>query len=115
MIRAVASDILGVLVFVAVGRNNHDQGSAISGIIAVAAPFLIALGLGWLIATKRRMQPTTLQFGAVVWAVTLIVGMVLRRVVFDRGTATPFVIVATIFLAVVLLGWRALGQFRRGR
>jgi hypothetical protein len=41
-----------------------------------------------------------------VCAVTLVVGMVLRRVVFDDGTAWSFVVVATLFLALFLIGWR---------
>jgi hypothetical protein len=32
----------------------------------------------------------------------------LRNLVFDRGTAPAFVIVATIFLGVTMFGWRAL-------
>jgi hypothetical protein len=39
--------------------------------------------------------------------------MVLRHFVFDRGTALPFVVVATLFLAATMLGWRALAA-RRG-
>jgi hypothetical protein len=36
------------------------------------------------------------------WLITVIVGLVLRRVVFDRGIATSFIIVATITLGVLL-------------
>ena len=32
----------------------------------------------------------------IIWPVTVAVGMVLRNLVFDRGTALPFIIVATI-------------------
>jgi hypothetical protein len=35
-------------------------------------------------------------------------GMVLRNLVFDRGTAPAFVIVATAFLGATMLGWRRL-------
>ncbi len=100
-------DIAAVVLFVVIGRNNHDEGNAVSGIVRVAAPFLLGLGAGWLLATRVDRRPLTLRFGAVVWATTLIVGMVLRRTVFSRGTALPFVIVATSFLGLSLLGWRA--------
>jgi hypothetical protein len=33
--------------------------------------------------------------------------MIVRRAMFDRGTATAFVIVATLFLGAGLVGWRA--------
>jgi Protein of unknown function (DUF3054) len=37
---------------------------------------------------------------------TVALGMVLRKFVFDDGTATAFVIVATVFTGAVLNGWR---------
>ena len=46
--------------------------------------------------------------GLTIWPITVLVGMIVRNLVFDRGTATSFVIVATIFLGVTLVGWRAL-------
>jgi hypothetical protein len=36
--------------------------------------------------------------------------MVLRHFVFDDGTATAFIIVATVFLCAFLNGWRALAR-----
>jgi hypothetical protein len=33
--------------------------------------------------------------------------MVLRNLVFDNGTATSFVLVASIFLGTFIVGWRA--------
>jgi FtsH-binding integral membrane protein len=44
----------------------------------------------------------------VVWGYTVVMGMVLRNMVFDRGTATAFIIVATVFLGITMFGWRAL-------
>ena len=41
------------------------------------------------------------------WIITVAAGMVLRHTVFDRGTAFPFIIVATLFIGVFLVGWRA--------
>jgi predicted nicotinamide N-methyase len=35
-------------------------------------------------------------------------GMVLRNLVFDLGTAPAFVVVATLFLGATMLGWRRL-------
>jgi hypothetical protein len=35
-------------------------------------------------------------------------GMLLRNMVFNRGTAVAFVIVATVFLGITMFGWRAL-------
>ena len=43
--------------------------------------------------------------GAVVLVATILVGMALRQLT-DQGTATPFVVVATLSLTLLLLGWR---------
>lgn len=103
---AAALDVASVLLFVTVGRRNHNEGTAIDGVITVATPFLIALAIGWLV-TKAWRRPMSLRIGAIVWMTTVVVGLLLRNLVFDRGTATAFVIVATLFLGAVLLGWRA--------
>ncbi|MFZ8967220.1 MAG: DUF3054 family protein [Ilumatobacteraceae bacterium] len=42
----------------------------------------------------------------VLWVVTAGVGLVIRRFVFGDGIATPFVIVATLVLGLLLVGTR---------
>ena len=49
-----------------------------------------------------RLRPE----GIVVLAVTYVLGMVLR-VVSGRGIAVGFLVVAAVFLALTMLGWRA--------
>ena len=110
---AVGLDVFSVTLFVAIGRREHERGSAISGLIETAAPFLLALALGWVLLRAWR-RPTEWRTGVGVWATTLAAGMVLRNVVFGDGTATSFVIVAAAFLALFLVGWRvAFGLFER--
>lgn len=103
------ADVLTVVVFVAIGRRNHDGDVDAGGVLEVAAPFLIALALVWAILSvvQHRRSPVDPVWGLGAWLGTLILGMVLRNVAFDDGTATAFVIVATIFLGVGLNGWRA--------
>ena len=98
-------DVGSVLVFVIAGRSNHGAEESAAGILHTAGPFLIALMLGWAIA-RAWQDPASLQVGGKVMAVTVVVGMVLRRFVFDDGTELSFVLVATAFLALFLLGWR---------
>lgn len=110
---AVALDVFCVVLFVAIGRRNHDEGSALSGVVRTAGPFLIGLAIAWL-AAKAWRGPMTSRTGVRIWVITVVAGMVLRRLVFDRGTAPAFVIVATVFLGASLIGWRALaGRFSR--
>jgi hypothetical protein len=97
-----------VILFVALGRGSHEEGSAVGGTLKVAAPFLIALAVGWVLGRRHRTRPLRVSFGIELWAITLVVGMVLRHFAFDRGTAPSFVIVAAIVLGVFLVGWRVL-------
>ena len=103
-------DALVILAFAALGRASHSEG--FGGTIAVAAPFLIAAGVGWLVQRQRWSWALSRSFAAVVWAVTLALGMLLRHTVFDRGTAIDFIIVAALFLLLLLGGWRELARWR---
>lgn len=112
-----AIDAVLVLGFAALGRRSHDEGSSVSGIVEVAAPFLIALVAGWLAARAWR-APLALRTGAIVWIVTVAGGLALRSLVFERGIAPAFIVVALLTLGVLLVGWRALAERllpRRGR
>lgn len=104
-------DVTAVVLFVVLGRNTHDEASTIAGVVETAAPFLIGLVAGWLAARAWR-EPGSIRTGLIVWSTTLVVGMVLRRVVFDDGTALPFVIVATLTLGALLIGWRLVGSLQ---
>lgn len=113
--RAAVADVVAIVVFVALGRRTHDEGgNAVLGALGVAAPFLIAAAVGWLVARAWRtpLDPVT---GTIIWVSTVVVGMVLRRFAFDRGTATPFVIVASVATLVLLVGWRVVAQWVVGR
>ncbi len=104
---AAVFDVVAIIAFVIIGRRNHDEGEAVSSILRVAAPFLIGLAVGWLIARAWK-SPTSTTTGMVIWPTTIVVGMLLRRFAFDDGTALAFIIVATAFTGVLLVGWRAL-------
>lgn len=108
-------DVISVLLFVVMGRNTHDEGSALRGTLEVAAPFLLALGVGWAVANARGRNLATTGAGLAVWAVTVVGGMLLRHLLFDRGTALPFIIVAAVFLGLALVARRAVDQQVRRR
>ena len=102
---ALGLDTFFVVLFVAIGRREHERDSAIAGLIGTATPFVIALAVAWLVL-RAWQHPTNWRTGVGVWAITVVVGMLLRNLVFNDGTATAFVIVATVFLALFLIGWR---------
>ena len=109
VVTAAIVDVVAVVVFVAIGRRNHDEGTAITGVLAVATPFLIALVISWL-GMHTWVEPFTRRSWAATWVITVVAGLLLRRFVFDRGIATPFIIVATITLGLLLGVGRLLSQ-----
>jgi hypothetical protein len=104
---ALVLDAMLVLVFVALGREEHEDTSATRNVLAIALPFWSGLVAGW-VAAKVWRQPLAIRTGLAIWPAVIIVGMLTRRWVFGDGTAAAFVIVATLFLGAGLAGWRAL-------
>lgn len=102
---AAGLDTATIVLFVAIGKREHEQDSAINALIGSAAPFLIALVVAWLVLQMWK-RPTDWRAGIGVWAIVLTLGMLLRHFVFDDGTAASFVIVAASFLGFFLVGWR---------
>ena len=108
-IRATAFDLVCVLALVVIGTRNHDTDTGVSGVLFVGLPFWIAL-VASRVATATRMSPLSTSAAATTWITTVVIGMALRNLVFDRGTAVPFVIVAALFLFATVFGWRALAR-----
>jgi peptidoglycan/LPS O-acetylase OafA/YrhL len=102
-------DVVVVFAFVVMGRRTHDEAETMAGVLRTAAPFMLALAAGWTVLGAWR-RPAAMSVGAGVLAVTVVVGMLLRHVLFDEGTAATFVVVATAFLALGFLGWRLVAK-----
>lgn len=103
---AVLLDLLAVLVFAAAGRRSHEGEDGLLAVLDIAWPFAVGVAVGHLLLVALpALAPAAVRAGAVVWPVTVIVGMVLRQVTGD-GTAWSFVLVATGVLGVAMLGWR---------
>ncbi|BCO54275.1 MULTISPECIES: DUF3054 domain-containing protein [Mycobacterium] len=111
----LAVDVVGVLVFCALGRRSHDEGLNLTGIATTAWPFLTGTAVGWLAARGWRRPTALAPTGVVVWLSTVVVGMVLRKAT-SAGVTASFVVVATAVTALLLLGWRvAVGLTLRRR
>jgi hypothetical protein len=102
---AIGIDVFVVVLFVALGRRTHQEDPAFVGVMKTAAPFLIGLAVAWITARAWK-RPTAVITGLVIWPLTVLIGMIVRNLVFDRGTATSFVVVTTLFLGALLVGWR---------
>lgn len=99
------SDVAVVFAFVVVGRRTHEEAETISGVLRTAAPFVLALLAGWTL-TRAWNRPALVSVGVGVLATTVVVGMILRNLVFSEGTAATFIVVASLFLSLGLIGWR---------
>lgn len=99
-------DLVLIVAFAALGRRTHAEGLTVAGIADTAWPFLVACVVGWIGARAWR-DPLGWLRALGIWLTTVVGGMVLRRLTGDT-TELPFVIVATLTLAALLLGWRLL-------
>ncbi|WP_091230583.1 DUF3054 domain-containing protein [Microbacterium sp. 3J1] len=112
---ALVLDAVLVLVFAVIGRASHDEDPL--GFLLTAWPFLVALLVGHLVAAllpARPRRPWSPAWGAVVWLVTVVGGLLLR--VASGATAqVPFIVVATLVLGLFLIGWRLAAAVVRRR
>ncbi|TLM86416.1 DUF3054 domain-containing protein [Pseudarthrobacter sp. NamE2] len=102
---AVMTDAVLILVFAAIGRDAHQRGDVVAGVLLTAWPFLAGAAAGWLITCAWRHPLSVRKAGIGVWLGSLVVGMLLRAIT-NQTVVLPFVIVALISLGVLLLGYR---------
>jgi hypothetical protein len=116
-VRVFAIDVLAIVLFAALGRRNHDEGSSVAGVLVVAWPFLAGWTIAWF-ATRLDRRPRSAASAFLALVVAVPAAMVLRSVT-DRGVAPAFVVVAFVFLGAALVGRRAVlarvGGHRRRR
>ena len=74
---------------------------------------MVIAAAGWLAARAWHRPLSLAPTAVVIWLSTVAVGMLLRKAS-SQGTAVSFVVVASISLAILLLGWRlAVAALRR--
>ena len=105
---ALLADLACVLVFAAAGKSSHETSQSDWVVLAVVWPYALSVALahaGLLLRGRRtrRVWPA----GVVVLSVTYVLGTLLR-VVSGRGIAWGFLVVAVLFLALTMLGWRVI-------
>ena len=109
------ADLVCVLALALGGKNTHDGSDAWWVVLVIAWPFAVAALLGhgvlrWRDWPAVRVWPS----GVVVLAATYCLGMALRAAS-GRGLAPGFLVVAFLFLAVTVLGWRLVASVVRSR
>ena len=111
---ALAVDAAIVLAFTTLGQRSHDESDGVTAALGTAAPFLCGLVVAWIavaLVERRRGRDldvlTSVDHGVVIALLTVGIGMVLRRFVWDEGTALAFVIVTAAFMTCLCGAWRA--------
>jgi Protein of unknown function (DUF3054) len=103
---AATADAVAVVVFAAAGRLSHGEADDLLGLLGTALPFGIGLVAAWATPVVRR-DPAALRAGAVAVVCAAGIGLLLRAGFVGRQPLS-FAVVATVSLAVLLLGWRGL-------
>ncbi len=101
----MAFDFALILLFVAVGRHNHEHGITFKGMVSTFWPFGVGLLFGWAYLTRTHRNFVARKSGFYLVLLVVIVGMFLR-VISGQGIALSFIIVATLLLMFLLVGWR---------
>lgn len=104
-ILAAAADAVLIMAFAAIGREAHQRGEIITGVLATAWPFLAGAAAAWLVLRLWREPLALWPAGVAVWLGAVTLGMVLRAVT-GQAVVLPFIIVALLSLGVLLLGYR---------
>jgi DUF3054 family protein len=108
LLAAALADLAGVAVFAAVGRSSHAEGLTLGGVVETAWPFWAGWAAGALVGRFWR-RPSGLVTGVAAWVGTVAGGMLLRTLT-GAGVQLSFVVVASVVLAVLLLGWRGVAR-----
>lgn len=108
---ALLIDAAATCAFMALGMASHAHSYV--DYPARVAPFLVALGAAWLVP-KVRLDPTSWKAGLIVWPVTAIGGLALRKAL-GGGISGAMPFISTGVLAILLLGWRAIARSRSAR
>lgn len=102
---AFVIDVAAVAVFVVLGRASHHESQAEFAV--TFWPFATGLVVGWAASRAWRRPFAIVRAGVPAWVGTVLIGMLLRAVS-GQGVEVAFVVVASLVVAALLLGWRFL-------
>ena len=103
----LVADLGCVLALAVGGKSSHEATASGWIVLAIVWPFALAVMVAHAgLLARGRPARAVWPEGAVVLAVTYGLGMVLRAIS-GRGLAPGFLVVAALFLALTMLGWRA--------
>lgn len=110
-----AVDVVAVVLFSLLGRVSHAEDLAPVDSLITMWPFLVGLVVGWLVLLARHMRPLGYPAAFTLVACGIAIGMLLRHTVSHDGTPVGFVIAASTFQTILLVGWRAVARYSARR
>ena len=110
-VRVVGFDVVAVVVFVAIGRLQHDGAGAFAPdeVLTTLWPFIAGLAVAVVVVAIARGAYMSTPVGAYVAVITAACGLALRYAS-GQGIAVSFAVVTTVVLGLLMLGWRLLAQ-----
>lgn len=101
-------DAVLIIVFAIIGVSSHDGNFGILNIARVAIPFLVPYLVLAVVIQPRRLIHNIFPAGIALWVSTVVLGPILRAVLFGDTSAMAFIVVATCVLGVFLIGRRSI-------
>lgn len=114
LVTALVVDAVLVALFSVIGHYTHSGNLDPAGLVSTAWPFFAGLIAAWILGSVWSAPLAPLRTGTGIWAMTVLIGLVIR-VVTGQGTAGAFIVVATLFNLATLVGWRCIATAVAGR
>jgi hypothetical protein len=105
IVLASAGDTACIVLFAVIGRDTHEHGLDVPGILLTAAPFAGGAAIGWLLGRAWRRPLALWPAAVVVWLSAVVFGLLLRGLA-GGGLVVSFQIVTLLVLGVFIVGWR---------
>lgn len=99
-------DAVLIVIFAIIGVSSHDGDLGILNIARVAIPFMLPYLLLAVAIKPGQLIHNVFPTGIALWLITVILGPVLRAIMFGDSSAMAFILVTAGVLGVFLLGRR---------
>lgn len=114
LLMMLLGDLIVLVVFIMIGRSDHDMTFSFWDSIVTAFPFMLAwLPIAWLTGAYRSRAFTAGVGSALLRTlltsvIAIPVGLILRSWMYDKELFTAFFLVTLILLTLFMLIWRGL-------
>lgn len=110
-------DAVLIIIFAIIGVSSHDGDLGFLNIARVALPFMLPYLLLSVARKPGRFIHNVFPAGIALWIITVILGPILRAILFGDSSEFAFVLVTAGVLGVLLIGRRSISTLvsRRGK